>query len=33
MATLRKEAGVSEEKALAYFCLMAVNLNEFMYLD
>jgi hypothetical protein len=33
MATLRSEARVSEEKALAYFCLMALNLNEFVYLD
>jgi hypothetical protein len=30
--TLRAD-GVSEEDALRYFCLMALNLNEFVYLD
>lgn len=30
---LQSEHGLSEEAALKYFCLMALNLNEFIYLD
>ena len=30
---LQSEHGLSEEAALKYFCLMALNLNEFVYLD
>jgi cytochrome c553 len=30
---LRREEGSNAEDALRYFCLMALNLNEFMYLD
>ena len=30
---LEKKDGVSPDAALKYFCLMAMNLNEFMYLD
>jgi Protein of unknown function (DUF1553) len=31
--TLRDKEGVSSETALRYFCLVALNLNEFVYLD
>jgi hypothetical protein len=31
--SLIKEDGASDEKALEYFCLVALNLNEFVYLD
>jgi hypothetical protein len=31
--TLRIKDGASSEMALKYFCLMALNLNEFVYLD
>jgi hypothetical protein len=31
--TLRTEEGASADAALKYFCLMALNLNEFVYLD
>jgi hypothetical protein len=30
---LREHDGASEEEALASFCLVALNLNEFIYLD
>jgi cytochrome c553 len=30
---LRAEDGVSEEQALTYYCLVVLNLNEFVYLD
>ena len=30
---LQKEDGMSPDAALRTFCLMAMNLNEFMYLD
>ena len=30
---LREEDHVNERKALEVFCLMALNLNEFVYLD
>jgi hypothetical protein len=30
---IRDEAGLSEKEALDRFCLMALNLNEFIYLD
>jgi hypothetical protein len=30
---IRNEAGLSENEALDRFCLMALNLNEFIYLD
>jgi hypothetical protein len=33
MVRLQAEEGLSEEKALQYFCLVALNLNEFIYLD
>ena len=33
MAGLKKENNLNDEKALKYFCLVALNLNEFMYLD
>lgn len=33
IATIRKEQNVSEKDALRYFCLLALNLNEFIYLD
>jgi len=29
----RSEDGLSPDQALAQFCLMALNLNEFAYLD
>lgn len=31
--TLRTQSGVSEQTAMKYFCLMALNLNELVYLD
>lgn len=31
--SLVKDHGMSEENALAYFCVLALNLNEFFYLD
>ena len=31
--TLAREEGAAPQAALRYFCLMALNLNEFMYLD
>lgn len=31
--TLARENGATPQSALHYFCLMALNLNEFMYLD
>ena len=31
--TLQQVDGASPEDAMAYFCLVALNLNEFMYLD
>jgi len=30
---LQKEDGASSDDALKYFCLLTLNLNEFMYLD
>ncbi|MBI1904352.1 MAG: DUF1553 domain-containing protein, partial [Planctomycetia bacterium] len=33
MQSLEKKHGVSGEKALAYYCLVVLNLNEFVYLD
>ena len=30
---LQSEAGISAEKALERFCLLVINLNEFVYLD
>jgi len=33
MDELRKQAGLSAEKALDRFCLLLMNLNEFVYLD
>jgi hypothetical protein len=33
MAALQSKHGVSAEQALDYFCLMVLNLNEFVYLD
>jgi mono/diheme cytochrome c family protein len=30
---LRKKDGIDNQKALAYYCLMVLNLNEFIYLD
>src|SRR5262249_30464401 len=30
---LRADRGLSSDAALKYFCLLALNLNEFMYLD
>lgn len=30
---LRKEERLGEDEALSGFCLVALNLNEFMYLD
>ena len=29
----RADDGVDAQKALEYFCLMALNLNEFVYID
>jgi hypothetical protein len=31
--TFRTKHGASEERALEYYCLMVLNLNEFVYLD
>ena len=31
--TLRTKDGASVDTALTYFCLMVLNLNEFVYLD
>ena len=33
LTALREENSLSPEQALKYFCLMALNLNEFVYLD
>jgi mono/diheme cytochrome c family protein len=33
VTTLAREEGASQAAALRYFCLMVLNLNEFMYLD
>jgi hypothetical protein len=33
MASLQKDDGISKEEALRLFCLIALNLNEFIYLD
>lgn len=33
MTSLQNEHGLSADKALKYFCLVALNLNEFVYLD
>ncbi len=33
MQSLQKKDGATSEQALKYFCLMVLNLNEFMYLD
>ncbi len=33
IAALQKEDGASADVALKYFCLMVLNLNEFVYLD
>lgn len=33
LARLQREHGVSAEAALDYYCLLVVNLNEFVYLD
>ena len=33
MKKLQKQDGASPEQAMKYFCLMALNLNEFMFLD
>jgi len=33
IARLQAEEGFSEQKAMQYFCLVALNLNEFIYLD
>ncbi len=33
MKDLQTKEGVSADKALDYFCLVALNLNEFLYLD
>ncbi len=33
IASLREEHKMSDELALKYFCLVALNLNEFVYLD
>jgi hypothetical protein len=30
---LQSKHGLSAEKALEYYCLMVLNLNEFVYLD
>ena len=30
---LKKQDGASDDAALRYFCLMVLNLNEFLYLD
>jgi mono/diheme cytochrome c family protein len=33
MDTLQSRHGLSEDESLRYFCLLALNLNEFVYLD
>ena len=33
IAALRSRESASEEAALRYFCLMVLNINEFVYLD
>ena len=33
LTALRDEDGMSAEQALKYYCLLALNLNEFVYLD
>ena len=33
MTSLEEEHGMSPDEALRYFCLTALNLNEFLYLD
>ncbi len=33
IASLRRSEKISEDGALAYFCVVALNLNEFIYLD
>jgi hypothetical protein len=33
MAMLQREQNMSIDQARKYFCLMALNLNEFIYLD
>ena len=33
MESLRKENNMNDDQALRYFCLLALNLNEFIYLD
>ncbi len=33
MDALQAKHGVTAEQALDYFCLMVLNLNEFVYLD
>ena len=33
IAALQGDEGTSSRDALRYFCLVALNLNEFMYLD
>ena len=31
--SLQKKNGATAEQAMDYFCLMVLNLNEFVYLD
>ena len=33
MRELKEQDGLSAEAALKYFCVVALNLNEFVYLD
>ena len=33
IAKLREMDGVNSEKGLTYFCLLVLNLNEFVYVD
>ena len=33
LAIMRKDLGMSAEEALRSFCLLALNLNEFIFLD
>jgi len=33
IAAMQKENAISADAALASFCLLALNLNEFLYLD
>jgi hypothetical protein len=33
IASLQKDNGMSEDQARVYFCLLALNLNELIYLD